>query len=115
MNFIENRDPDTAKGAVGPDRPEDDAQGNVAGFKEQLDHRYQDPLNKSSDSGLPGIGQTSEFSMEDKSENMLQQDTGETVRPEDADAAETADVQDQDPGESQRKNQGDKEDDPLAA
>jgi hypothetical protein len=88
MTSIESTDPDAAKGAVGPDRPEDDSQGNVAGFKEQLDHRYQDPLNKASDSGLPGTGQTPEFSMEQKSGNELQQDTGETA-PAEADTLDS--------------------------
>ena len=37
------------------------------------------------------------------------------VRPRDIDADAEADLQDQDPGETQRRNQGDQEEDPLAA
>jgi len=86
MNSNAKPDPDAAKGAVEPSRPEDDAEGNVASFNKQLDHRFQDSLNKSSDSGLPGSGQTGEFSMEEQGENKLQQDTGEAVGPGDTEA-----------------------------
>jgi hypothetical protein len=116
MNYIANPDdPNAAKGAVEPFRPEDDADGNVASFNEQLDHRFQDPLNKSSDSGMEGTGQTAEFSMETQSENQLEQDTVDPLRPRETDADAEADMQDQGPGEIQRRNQGDQKDDPLAA
>ena len=115
MNFIAKWDPDAAKGAVEPSRPQDDTVGNVAPFKEQLDHRFQDPMNQSSDSGMPGVGQTPEFSMERQEENQLLTDMGKPVRPRDMDAdADPADTQDQGPGEMQHQNQGDRED-PLAA
>jgi hypothetical protein len=107
MNFIANpdpdadkgaaEDPDADKGAVEPSRPEDNKDGNVASFNEQLDHRFQDPLNKSSDSGLPGSGQTAEYSMEHQEENELNKDMDDhsARNDKDADAAKT-----------QHKNQG---------
>lgn len=115
MKSTLNSDPNVSKGAVEPFRPEDDEAGNVASFHEQLDHRFQDPLNKTSDSGMPGTGQTPEYSMELQLANELNKDTGDPVRPRDADADAEADEQDQEPGISQRTNHGDQEEDPLAA
>jgi hypothetical protein len=60
-------------GAVEQDRPEQKT--NVAPLEEQLDHRYQDPLNKTNDSGLPGHGQTPEFTGEEQVNNQLDDDT----------------------------------------
>lgn len=108
-------DPDEAKGAVEPSRPEDDAEGNVASLNEQLDHRFQNPMNKSSDAGMPGIGQTEEFSMEKEGINELRRDTLDPVRPRGGDSDAEADSQDQDPGQTQRRLHGDEKDDPLAA
>ncbi len=115
MNLPIKRDPDADKGAIEPSRPENDRDSNVAEFAEQLDHRFQDPLNKSSDSGMPESGQTAEFSMETQGKDELKQDINDPARPQDEDANAEADTQDQDPGESQRNNHADKEDDPLAA
>lgn len=83
MNSNSKPDPDAAKGAVEPYRSEDDNEGNVAPLTEQLDHRFQNPLNKSSDSGMPGAGQTPEYSMERQEENKLQQDTNNPAVPRD--------------------------------
>lgn len=47
----------------------------MAPLSEQLDHQFQDPLNKSNDSGLPGHGQTEEFTGETHVENDLNKDT----------------------------------------
>jgi hypothetical protein len=82
MNSKANPDPDAAKGAVESSRPEDDSDGNVAPFAEQLDHRFQDSLNKASDSGMSESGQTPEFSMEPQEENQLQQDTADPIKPD---------------------------------
>lgn len=60
-------------GAVEQDRP--DQKTNVAPLKEQLDHQYQDPLNKQSDSGLAERGQNPEFAGESQGRNELDQDT----------------------------------------
>ena len=147
-------------GAVEQDRPEQKT--NVAPLEEQLDHRYQDPLNKSNDSGLPGRGQTPEFTGEEQVNNQLDKDTNagssEAVKQELTKRSNAMDKMDsarandtdqnaqnfndrskqgsgktdsnrrdpdgnnpegetvnQDPGESQKRNQGGKKDDDLAA
>ena len=104
-------------GAVEQDRPEQKT--NVAPLDEQLDHRYQDPLNKANDSGLPGHGQTPEFTGEEQMNNQLDKDTNADLtkgnrRDPDGDNPE-AETVNQDPGESQKRNQGGKIDDDLAA
>ncbi len=111
MNSQNNQDPDSTKGSVDPDRPEDDADSNMAKLSEQLDHRFQDPMNKSSDAGMPETGQTGEFSMETEGEDELDKDTGKSESSQDKDA----DPINQDPGERQRRNQGNEKDDPLVA
>jgi hypothetical protein len=122
-------------GAVEQDRPEQKT--NVAPFDEQLDHRSQDPMVKSQDSGLPGQGQTPEFTGENESNNELDKDTtgceAETVKQvltkeshamNRMDTPEKRDMNDndrddeevdQDPGERQKENQNEKKDDDLAA
>ena len=122
-------------GAVEQDRPEQKT--NVARLEEQLDHRYQDPLNKASDSGLSNRGQTPEFTGENKSKNQLDRDTSAELTPDsgtklehssnamnkmdrsgvpDSDDADPVDDEtNQDPGEEQKENQGDRKDDDLAA
>ncbi len=64
-------------GAVEQDRP--DQETNVAPLEEQLDHRFQDPLNKANDSGLPGQGQTPEFTGEEQVSNQLNKDTNASM------------------------------------
>src|SRR5512133_1258507 len=92
-------------GAVEQDRPEQET--NVAPLDEQLDHRNQDPLIKSSDSGLPGQGQTPEFTGEKEVKNELEKDTNseppKSKRGPDGDRPESE--TDQDPGERQKENQ----------
>jgi hypothetical protein len=60
-------------GAVEQDRP--GQKTNVAPLDAQLDHTYQDPLNKANDSGLANRGQTPEFTGEKQEGNELEQDT----------------------------------------
>jgi hypothetical protein len=154
-------------GAVEQDRPEQTT--NVAPLDAQLDHRYQDPLNKQNDSGLAEKGQNPEFTGETQGRDELNQDTntnqpdnvrrelqkdefrtdrmdatndtdqnaqnynnrsqtdpkndrsqGDTnVKPgsnrQDPDGNAEGILNDQDPGERQKENQGDKKDDDLAA
>jgi hypothetical protein len=118
-------------GAVEQDRP--GQKTNVASMNEQLDHRDQDPLNKASDSGMGGTGQTPEFTGEDESKNQLDRDTGALTEdskkkleltsnamnrmdtPPKQDVEEDTSEVDQDPGERQKENQNDKKDDDLAA
>lgn len=107
-------------GAVEQDRPEQE--NNVAPLDAQLDHRYQDPLNKSNDSGLPEAGQNPEFTGELQGRNELNQDTnaklpekGPDSNQSDADLNPEGATQDQDPGMRQKNIQNKKKDDPLAA
>ena len=67
-----NRETAFNKGAVEQDRPEQNS--NTAPLDAQLDHRYQDPLNKAHDSDLPEPGQNPEFTGESQGRNELAQD-----------------------------------------
>ena len=66
-------DSDAGKGAVEQDRPEQET--NMAPLDAQLDHQFQDPLNKSNDTDFPEPGQNPEYSMEKQDRNQLDQDT----------------------------------------
>ncbi len=96
-------------GAVEQDRP--GQKTNVAPLDAQLDHTYQDPLNKANDSGMANRGQTPEFTGEKQEGNELEQDTTANVQKD----REDVEVVDQDPGERQKENQNEKKDDDLAA
>jgi hypothetical protein len=121
-------------GAVEQDRP--GQKTNVASMNEQLDHRDQDPLNKASDSGMGGTGQTPEFTGGQESKNQLGRDTGALTEDSKKKLADTSNAMnrmdtppkrdvndndrddeevDQDPGERQKENQNEKKDDDLAA
>lgn len=105
-------------GAVEQDRPEQST--NVAPLDKQLDHRYQDSLNKQNDSGIPERGQTPEFTGESKGRDDLNQDTNtnlsgperrelnrDDVRTKRMDRDESDDpegaLNDQDPGQRQKE------------
>ena len=100
-------DPDQGKGAVEQNAP---GQHTNTSLEEQLGHRNQDVLNKRNDTDFPEAGQTPEHSGQPQGRNQLEQDTqmGCGDNPE-------GESQNQDPGERQKRNQGDKGDDPLAA
>ncbi len=89
-------DSDAAKGAVEQDRRSRQTNTSLA---TQLPHRTDDPLVKASDSDFPEPGNNEEH-------------TGEptAVHP-----SPDPEIVDQDPGEAQKRNQGDEKDDPLAA
>src|SRR6266542_6549362 len=103
-------------GAVEQDRREQTT--NVAPFNSQFDHRFQDPLNKANVSGMPGKGQTPEFTGEKEGRNELERDTNarlsnevkrDETRIKKMDIVEGEDpegeLEDQDPGQRQRENQ----------
>ncbi len=109
-------------GAVEQDRP--DEKTNVAPLDAQLDHRYQDPLNKQNDSGFAERGQNPEFTGESQGRDELNQDTNAKSNKtnvdrgsnrQDPDANAEGILNDQDPGERQKENQNEKRDDDLAA
>jgi hypothetical protein len=91
------RDEDIRKGAVEQESPEQPTNTSLSG---QLPHRTTDPLVKSSDSDFPEPGGNPEHSGEPQANTE--------VNPEGL-------TQNQDPGHRQKRNQNDREDDPLAA
>jgi hypothetical protein len=72
----------------------------------QLGHRDQDPILKSSDSDFPEPGNNEEHTGEPR-------EGATAVRPSEENPEHKG--VDQDPGERQKRNQGDRKDDPLAA
>ena len=102
-----SRDMDREKGAVESDEP--DTEGNTS-LSGQLGHRDQDPLIKANDTDFPEPGENPEHSGEPDS-NMLARDDDYREEPANPEAA----GQDQDPGQRQKRHQGGKKDDPLAA
>ena len=98
-----DKDQFTSKGAVEQDAPGESTNENMPG---QLGHRDQDPMLKSSDTDFPEPGNNEEHS-------------GEPREGASANRAKDANPEhkgiNQDPGHRQKRNQGDKKDDPLAA
>lgn len=86
-------DNDFRKGAVDDQTPEEHSQASLKG---QLSHRNQDPIAKGADTDFPEPGENPEHSGE----------------PDENDEGA---LQDQEPGHRQKRNQGDKKDDPLVA
>jgi hypothetical protein len=84
---------DEHKGAVEQDKPEQKTNESMAG---QLPHRAASPIAKGLDTDFPEPGENPEHSGELE------------VNPE-------GQNQTQDPGHAQKRNQGDKKDDDLAA
>jgi hypothetical protein len=113
------RDNDFGKGAVESDKPEQET--NMAAPEEQLDHRDQDTLNKMNDSDFPQAGQHGEHSGQVQGKNQFDEDTkaGENCEPKerrrDPDGNAEGELQYMDPGQKQKRNQGGKKDDDLAA
>ena len=56
-------------GAVEQDRPKHET--NAAPLTEQLDHQFQDPLNKANDSGMNNRGQTPDFNQNENKDDDL--------------------------------------------
>ena len=103
MTKISTNDPDRAKGAT---EPEDHHHDGNTGLADQLGHRDQDPMLKSSNSDFPESGQNEEHTGEPHTRDELNRDT--EVNPEGV-------TQDPDPGCRQKENQNKGKDDPLAA
>lgn len=126
------RDEDVRKGAVEQEAPRQFGNENFAG---QNPHRNASPLAEGQDTDFPEPGQNPEHSgqkISNRSDRPLQtprgeregnttaKHKGETERDEPRSGASARksperDNVDQDPGERQKRNQGDKKDDPLAA
>ncbi|HYH00724.1 MAG TPA: hypothetical protein VD837_16445 [Terriglobales bacterium] len=103
-------DEDSAKGAVEQDRPEQETNTSLAG---QIGHRHKNDIVDTNDTDLPEPGQSPEHSGElmHNIDREKKQNEQQGLEPDD-------DIQEevnQDPGHRQKQNQGEREDDPLAA
>ena len=103
-----SHDADADKGAVEQDRPSQPTNTSLPG---QLPHRNQNPDVKTHDTDFPEPGENPEHSGEPRAGSLVDRDAGcdnPRGNPE-------GDTQDQEPGQRQKRNQGGKKDDPLAA
>src|SRR3954468_6364757 len=133
----QNNDNDLKKGAIAEANPKDKPMTSRGG---QLGHRDQAPLLKSNDTDFPEPGESPEHQGQIKERNRKDQDTrfvgghdperrgvGAEEKPsvegnkaeggpdQPTDEPEIKEPVNQEPGESQKKNQGGKKDDDLAA
>lgn len=103
------KDPDTKKGAVAQDRREQPSNTSMAG---QNPHRKNREVLQGQDSDFPEPGENEEHSMEGRTQQSRfggdPAQTSEEISPE-------GELNDQDPGERQKRNQNDREEDPLAS
>ncbi len=125
------RDEDLRKGAVEQQAPNQAGNENFAG---QNPHRNPSPLAEGQDTDFPEPGQNPEHSgqkISNRDDRRLETPRGEAVegatakRKGESERAQSGqagegksperDGVDQDPGERQKRNQGDKKDDSLAA
>jgi hypothetical protein len=106
-------DEDAGKGAVEQDRPEQETNVNFAG---QNPHRTENKLVKDNDTDYPEPGENVEHSGElmANSNDEIQRNPDDQ-RNHNAGVNPEGQLQDQDPGQRQKQNQGDKKDDDLAA
>jgi hypothetical protein len=95
-------DADASKGAFEPEDPREAGNTSLGG---QLPHRTNNPLIKNSDSDFPEPGSNPEHSGERE-----EQPSSAGRSPGDEGSTQT-----QEPGHRQKRNQGDKKDDPLVA
>ena len=103
-----SHDADRDKSAVEQDRPSHETNSSLPG---QLPHRNQNPTVKTHDTDFPEAGENPEHTGEPRADSFLDRDAG-CEKPR---ANPEGETQDQDPGQRQRRNQGGKKDDPLAA
>jgi hypothetical protein len=104
-----SQDPDAKKGAVAQDRPEQQTNVSLSG---QNPHRPTNELLKGQDTDFPERGENEEHSMESHTQhsrfggdpNLTSQENGSE-----------GEMNDQDPGECQKRNQNDQQEDPLAS
>ncbi len=102
-----------SKGAVEQDTP--GQEGNES-FRGQLPHRNQDPLLNAHDSDFPERGQNPEHTGEPEIGSLYLRENGTDSGNKESDEEDPEGAQqDQDPGHRQKRNQGDQEEDPLAA
>lgn len=116
-------DADEHKGAVEQDSRDHETNTSMNG---QMQHRNKNPMADTLDTDFPEPGMSPEhtgekFGRDEQGSRQLnpnpQRQTRERVDREDAppEPNPEAEQQDQDPGHRQKRNQGDKKGDPLAA
>jgi hypothetical protein len=118
-------DADERKGAVEQDSREQETNTTLSG---QMQHRNKSPLADTLDTDFPEPGMNPEHTGEPEGHdeqgsrqlnpNPQRETREQPERERDRPASEVnpeAEQQDPDPGQRQKRNQGDKKDDPLAA
>lgn len=104
-----SKDPDAKKGAVAQDRPEQKTNTSLNG---QNPHRDKSQSLQGRDSDFPERGENEEHSMEGHTQRSRfggnPEQTSGKKNPE-------GELNDQDPGERQKRNQNDQREDPLAS
>lgn len=125
MSSSKSRNPhdaDEHKGAVEQDRPGQPT--NTDHLQVQNAHRNQRPSQQGQDTDFPEPGSSPEYSMQkqEKPQNANpepkkpeQQKSPDLHPGKDPDGNAGAQIDEQDPGHAQKRNQGDKKDDDLAA
>jgi hypothetical protein len=106
-----SKDMDREKGAVESDHPHENTNTSMGG---QLGHRDQDSRIKPLDTDFPEPGANPEHSGEPEA-NLLAREDDYNEEPASAENNPEGALQDNDPGERQKRNQGDQKEDPLAA
>src|SRR4051812_37472835 len=101
----EEQDADVGKGAVEQDKPR---QATNTSLEDQLPHRPNNDLISGNDSDFPEPGQNPEHSGEPQEQSMSSEHSGMEVEPETKEVNPEGANQDQDPGQRQKQNQGDK-------
>lgn len=105
-------DEDRAKGAVEQDRPEQHSNTSLRG---QIGHRKKPPMLDTRDTDYPEPGENPEHSGELMQNRPRDEKTPDDREQLEREGDEVQDEVDQDPGERQKRNQNDQEEDPLAA
>ncbi len=103
-------DPDAKKGAVESDRP--DQKTNVS-EQGQNPHRNKGKILQGQDSDFPERGENEEHSMEGETQHS--RFGGDPSQSDDPNVHDAGKLNDQDPGERQKRNQNDRREDPLAS
>jgi len=108
-----SKDPDAKKGAIAQDRPEQKTNTSLSG---QNPHREKGQALEGRDSDFPERGENEEHSMEGKTQHSrFGGDPSQTASEEKQRKKSPEGVlNDQDPGERQKRNQNDQKEGPLA-
>jgi hypothetical protein len=115
MSAVPAPDADERKGAIEQDSRDQETNTTLRG---QMQHRNPSPLANNFDTDFPEPGMSPEHTGQLDGLNeqgSRQQDRADITEEAPREPNPEAEQQDQDPGQRQKRNQGDKKDDPLAA